>query len=128
MTGQTIRLRSRYQRIRAKEMIDAAPVDAVVNIREATRSREQSDKMWALLSDVSRANPEGAKGWDTEVWKCAFMNALGREAKLYHGLENGEPFLMQRSSKLTVREMSDLITFIQEYGDRHGVRWSGPRE
>jgi hypothetical protein len=24
---------------------------------------------------------------------------------------------------MTVKQMADLITYIQEYGDRHGVKW-----
>lgn len=126
MTGQTVILRGPSQRDFAHRLVDAAPIDAVVNIREATRTKEQNDKMWAMLSDVSRANPEGKNGWGTEVWKCAFMSALGHEAKLYSGIDGHEPFMMQSSSRLTVAEMADLITFIQEYGDRHGVIWSEP--
>ena len=124
MTGQTVILRGQPQRDLAKGLVDTAPVDAVVNIRPATRNKDQNARMWAMLSDVSRANPEGKKGWNPEVWKCAFMSALGHEAKLYGGIDDGEPFLVQSSSRLTVREMADLITFIQEYGDRHSVRWS----
>ena len=127
MSGQTVIIRGDSQRVLAKRLIEAAPVDAVVKIREATRSLEQNDLMWALLSDVSRAGPEGKKGWNTEIWKCAFMSALGHEAKLYGGIDQGEPFMVQSSSRLTVAEMKDLITFIMEYGDRHGVKWSGPK-
>ena len=125
MTGQTIILRSDFQRTLAKRLVDGAPVDSVVNVREAKRSLDQNNKMWAMLSDVSRAKPEG-KDWQTDVWKAAFMSALGIEAKLYGGIDGGEPFLMQRSSNLTVSQMADLITFIAEYGDRHEVEWSEP--
>ena len=125
MTGQTIILRGPAQRDLAKRMIDAAPPDAVVNVREATRSRDQNARFWAMLSDVSRAKPEG-RTHTPEVWKALFMHALGYETRFEMGL-SGEPFPIGfRSSRLTVRQMADLITFVAEYGDRHGIRWSEP--
>lgn len=125
MSGQTVILRGPEQRRLARDLIERAPVDAVVNIREATRNTGQNDRMWAMLSDISRAKPEGRKH-TPEVWKALFMHALGYETRFEMGL-SGEPFPMGfRSSRLTVRQMADLITFIAEYGDRYGVRWTEP--
>lgn len=125
MSGHTVILASVAQRGLAHKLIDAAPVGAVVNVREATRNREQNARMWAMLSDVSRAKPEG-RTHTPEVWKSLFMHALGYEIRFEMGL-SGEPFPMGfRSSRLTVRQMADLITFIAEYGDRHGIYWSEP--
>ena len=124
MTGQTVILRGPSQRQFAKSLIDVAPDNAVVNIREATRSTDQNSKLWAMLSDISRAKPEGRK-LRAEQWKGAFMSAIGHEVQWVNGIDGHPPFPDQhRSSRLTVKEMADLITFIQEYGDRHGVRWS----
>jgi hypothetical protein len=107
-------------------MIDRAPADAVVKISEATRNADQNARMWAMLSDISRAKPEG-RHWTPETWKCAFMHVLGHQVRFCEGLDNSGPFPMGfSSSKLTVRQMADLITTIAEYGDRHGVRWSEP--
>lgn len=125
MSGQTIILRGPAQRAQAKRLVDIAPADAVVNIREATRNKDQNARFWAMLSDVSRAKPEG-RMHTPEVWKALFMHALGHETRFEMGL-NGEPFPVGfRSSRLTVRQMADLITFLAEYGDRHGVRWTEP--
>ncbi|AXC51211.1 hypothetical protein DRW48_10300 [Paracoccus suum] len=128
MQGQTVILADLDQRILAKHLIDIAPAGAVANIREATRSSEQNAKMWAMLSDIARAAPEGRK-MPTETWKAAFMSALGHEIMWQPGLDGNPPFPAGfRSSRLTKAQMADLITFIAEYGDRHGVRWSGPGE
>ena len=125
MAGQTVILASVSQRGLAHKLIDSAPVGAVVNVREATRNREQNARMWAMLSDVSRAKPDG-RTHTPEVWKALFMHALGHETRFEMGL-SGEPFPIGfRSSRLTVRQMADLITFIAEYGDRHGIQWSEP--
>jgi hypothetical protein len=36
-----------------------APDGTVVQFKEPTRTSDQNAKMWAMLSDVSRAKPEG---------------------------------------------------------------------
>lgn len=122
--AQTVILRGDVQRAFAKKLIDKAPANAVVRVKEAKRSDAQNDKMWAMLADVSRSKPEGRQ-WTDETWKCAFMHSLGHQVKFAEGLDGSGPFpLGFRSSRLTVRQMADLITYMQEYGDRHGVRWS----
>lgn len=124
--AQTVILRGDTQRALARKLIDAAPVDAVVTIREATRNLDQNARLWAMLSDVSRAKPEGRR-WTPETWKAAFMHSLGHQVQFCEGLDGSGPFpLGFRSSRLTVRQMADLITCVDEYGSRHGVVWSEP--
>lgn len=122
--AQTIILRGPSQRDLAKRLIDAAPDDAVVTVAPAKRNNDQNARMWAMLSDISRAKPEG-RNWVPETWKAAFMQALGHQVQFCEGLDDSGPFPVGfRSSRLTVRQMADLITVIAEYGDRHGVQWS----
>ena len=124
--SQTVRLHGNSQRSFAKSLIDRAPHGAVLTIREAKRSTEQNSKMWAMLSDISRAKPEG-RHWVPETWKAAFMHCLGHQIQFCEGLDNSGPFpLGFRSSRLSVSQMADLITCIQEYGDRHSVAWTDP--
>ncbi len=127
MKGQTVILRGALQRDFAKQLIDRAPADAVVNIQAASRTSDQNAKMWAMLSDVSRAKPEG-RTHTADAWKALFMHACGHAVQFEMGL-NGQHFPTGfRSSHLTKAEMSDLIETIYEYGARHGVRWSNPRD
>lgn len=125
MNGQTIRLVGDTQRAFAKRLIDTAPQGAIVNVREAARTNDQNSLLWALISDVSRAKPEG-RVHTAEVWKALFMHACGHAVQFENGL-NGQPFPIGfRSSRLTKAEFSDLIETIREYGARHGVVWSEP--
>lgn len=125
MSGQTVILRGTDQRLLAASLIARAPDNAVVTIREATRNADQNARMWAMLGDVSRAKPEG-RMHTTDMWKALFMKACDHEVQFITGLD-GEPFPVGfRSSRLTVRQMADLITVIAEYGDRHGIAWSEP--
>lgn len=124
MSGQTIILRGDSQRILAKSLIDKAPQDAVVNIREASRTSAQNDLMWSILGDISRAKPEG-RVHTTEQWKSIFMSAAGHKPVFLPDLD-GESFVCMgyKSSRLTKAEMSDLIERIYAHGAEHGVRWS----
>jgi hypothetical protein len=120
---QTVILRGEQQRILAKQLIDKAPVDAVISISAAKRTDDQNAKMWAMLSDISRAKPDG-RLHIPEVWKAIFMAALGHETKFEMGLDN-QPFPIGfRTSKLSVGQMSDLIEFIYAYGAKNNVKWS----
>lgn len=125
MKGQTIIL-GPSNRAAAKAAIDAAPDGICMNLAETTRNNEQNKRMWAMLSDVARAYPDGRR-WTTEAWKCAFMHSLGHQVQFCEGLNDSGPFPVGfKTSRLTVKQMADLITVIAEYGDRHGVEWRDP--
>ena len=122
--AQTVIIRGDLQRSLAKAIIDRAPIDAVVTVREGTRTSDQNAKMWAMLSDIARAKPEG-RVMPPEHWKAAFMSAFGVEIVWQQGIDGSPAFPAGfRTSRLSRAKFADLITFIQEYGDRHGVRWS----
>lgn len=124
--AQTVILVGQGQRDLAKSLIDRASDDAVVTVKEGTRNLDQNALMWVLLSDISRAKPEGRQ-WVPETWKAAFMHYLGHQVKFAEGLDGSGPFPVGfRTSRLSKRQMADLITVILEYGDRHGIRWSVP--
>lgn len=123
--AQTVILRGAAQRALAKQMIDRAPSDAVVQISQAKRSLDQNAKMHAMLSDISRHMPDGRRH-TPEIWKALVMHACGHAVQFEHGLD-GQPFPIGfRSSQLKKAQMSDLIEFIYEYGARHNVQWSEP--
>jgi hypothetical protein len=95
-------------------------MDAVLSIREATRSLDQNALLWSVLSDISRAKPEG-RCHTPEVWKCLFMSACGHAVQFEMGLD-GKPFPVGfRSSKLTKAQFSELIEFIYSWCAEKGV-------
>lgn len=122
---QTFIIRNDLIRTNALRAITQAPEGYIVDIREPTRSLMQNKRLWAMLRDIADAQPEGRQ-WTPETWKCAFLHALGHQVRFAEGLDGSGPFPIGfSSSKLTVKEMGDLITCISEYGDRHGVEWKG---
>jgi hypothetical protein len=125
MIGQTIRLVSDQARKMAANMAFQAPHGSVANYRPPTRSNEQNSKMWAMLSDVARAKPEG-RNLTTDKWKALFMDAIGIQADWEPGINGGVVNVGYRSSRLTKEQMSDLIEQMYAYGAEHGVEWSEP--
>lgn len=123
-SGQTLILAGDRQRDLAKAIIDRAPPYAVVNVREAKRTSEQNAKLWAMLSDIARAKPQG-RNLPTEIWKSLFMAQCGHKMRFEPDLDGeGVVAIGFRSSRLTKAEMSDLIECIAAYGAQHGVQWS----
>ena len=121
--AQTVILRGDAQRQLAARLIAAAPADAVVRISPPKRSLEQNARLWAMLSDVARAKPEGREHIP-EIWKSLFMSACGHAVAFEPGLD-GRPFPVGfRSSRLDKRQMSDLMEFIAAWGSERGVTWS----
>lgn len=123
----TIRLVSDYHRERALQMVRDAPEGHLVTVAEPTRSKLQNARLWAMLSDISRQEPLGRKHTPDD-WKAIFCNACGWEVQFVAGLD-GRPFpLGFRTSKMTVRQMQDLLDFIGAFGNEHGIIWSEPIE
>lgn len=128
MNGQTIILSNPVARSQAHRLIDLAPHGAVCNIAEARRTGDQNAKMWAMLSDVARAKPQG-RTLNTDAWKALFMHDAGFKCTFEPSLDlQGVVPLGYKSSRLTKVEFSDLIEAIYAFGAEHGVVWSEPRE
>lgn len=121
--SQTVIIRGEDQRRLAKHLIDRAPTDAVVTIKEGTRTPDQNSKFYAMLSDISRSKPQGRKH-TPDVWKALMMKACGHQVQFALGID-GEPFPIGfRSSQLSKAQMSDLIEFMYQFGAENGVAWS----
>jgi hypothetical protein len=125
MIGQTCVIRG--SRTVAHKLVEAAPDGAILNIRPATRSNEQNAKMWAMLSDISRAKPEG-RDLTTDKWKSLFMDAIGIPADWEPGINGGVVNVGYRSSRLSKEQMSEMIEQMYAYGAEHNVEWTEPQQ
>jgi hypothetical protein len=121
--AQTVILDSRYRRDQAHRLVDAAPVGAVLTIAPPKRSTDQNARFWAMLSDISRAKPDG-RTHTPETWKALFLHAMGHASRFEMGL-NGEPFPVGfRSSQLSKAQMSDLMEFMSSWAAEKGIVFS----
>jgi hypothetical protein len=122
---QTVILRQ-HNRALAHRLIDAAPDGHVCKVSPPKRTSDQNDKMWAMLSDVARAKPQG-RNLPPEVWKCLFMSEAGFEARWEPSLDGqGVVHVGFKSSRLNKAQFSELIEAISAFGAEHGVQWSDP--
>jgi NinB protein len=115
-------------RKRAQDWLARAPIGYRIEFKEAKRTTEQSDLMWTLLSFVASQKLHFGRKYDTETWKCIFMNQLGQETKFIPTLDGQSVFPMgQRSSDLSKKEMTDLIDYISAWGAENGVNFEHKR-
>ena len=120
-------LTSKFNRERAAALIHKAPDGYVATIAEPTRTLDQNNRMWSMLTDISVSMPLGRRHTPDD-WKAIAMNACSWECAFLEGLD-GRPFPIGfRSSKLSKSQMSTLIDWLQAFGDENEVRWSEPRE
>lgn len=126
--AETVRLVGDTQRAYARKLIDEAPAGYVVKIAAETRRDAQNRKLWPMLADIQRQVP-GFEMSPTEDIKLRFLNALGTEMRFLPVLEGQGAFPVgMKSSTLTVEQFSGLVELLYEFGARHGVRWSEPRQ
>ena len=114
---------SEHSRKTAHDWIAKAPAGSIVTFQRPGRSTPQNDKMWAALTDISKAQPRGLKH-TPEIWKLLMMQACGKEVQFLMGID-GDPFPAGfRSSKRSKEQMSELIEFILMWGASEGVQFS----
>ena len=128
MTKRLLILANDAVRERAIRWVRNSPVGTRLWFMQEKRSSEQNDKLWAMLGDIAASHLHHGRKYDSETWKCLFMNAMGREVKFIPTLDGQSVFPMQyRSSELTKQEMMDLITFIQAWADENNVELREPK-
>lgn len=124
MTRYTFTLNSAADRARALRTITAAPNGTRVEVKAVKRSLPQNDRFWAMLTDVAQQLPWHGVKLRPEDWKLVFLEGLKRECRMVPNLDNtGFVDLGRSSSDLSKEEMGDLMTLIEEFGARHGVKF-----
>lgn len=100
----------------------------VVTVRRETRSTAQNALMWSCLSDLSQQLEWAVDGQmvrlEPEEVKDVLTAGLKKHQRMARGIDGGLVILGQRTSRMTVAEMAELITLAHAYGDQQGVRWS----
>lgn len=93
-----------------------------IEFKQAKRSGEQNDKLWAMLTEVAVQVPWHGIKLAPDDWKFIFLDALKRELRVVPNIDGtGFVNLGRSSSDLSKSEMSDLIEVIHAFGAGHGV-------
>lgn len=130
MSRALLTIKSNAERERALNWVRKAPFGTRLEFKAAKRTLPQNDRMWAMLTDVSRQKEHinGVK-YTPDQWKVIFMAACGREFAFIPSLD-GSTFIPwgQSSSDLSKAEMTNLIEFMFAWGAENGMVWSDPTE
>lgn len=98
----------------------------VLSVRPETRSTSQNRRMWAMLGDVSQQVDWYGRRLSPDDWKHVFTASL-RKLEVVPNLDStGFVALGMHTSRMTVREMSDLIELMNAFGAERRVVWSDP--
>ena len=110
----------------AQEYIKNAPDGFICRIEPPTRTLEQSALMWALLAEISSSVQWYGRKLSSEDWKIVFSASL-KKMDVVPNIENtGFVALGLSTSKMTKKEMSDLIELIYAFGSQQGVKFNEP--
>ena len=107
------------------DYVMSAPEGWIVEIHEPTRSLQQNAALWAALGDISRQVEWYGKKLTPHDWKHIFSSSL-KQQNVVPGLDGGFVVLGISTSKMTIKEMSDLLELAHAFGAEHGVRFSAP--
>lgn len=116
----------------AINFIRELPVDdkrpLVLDIKEMTRTAIQNKKMWPLLKDLSAQVVWFGNKYDSDDWKDLITAMIAKskkqEQRMAPGLDGGIVMFGQRTSKMTVRQMVEVIEAIYWFGTQQNVKFS----
>lgn len=119
-----------YSRKLAHGWIDTAAPGYVITVEREPRSLEQSDKFYAICSDLASSTIT----WDGErqtkdEWHDllihAWMVATRKHTRLKRGLEGGMVSCLLSTRRLRKNEMSELIDYAVVWATSHGLNVTG---
>lgn len=99
-----------------------APDGWIVTIQEPTRTLEQNSRLWAMLADVSAQVVWHGRKLTNEEWKIVFSAALTKQ-EVIPGIDGGFVAMGQSTSKMTKKELSDLMELIAAFGAQNDVKF-----
>ncbi|EKN3946558.1 recombination protein NinB [Yersinia enterocolitica] len=132
MNKQTYLLRNAQIRDNAIFAIRNMPLDEKkpieVLIQEKKRSNDQNRKMWPLLHDLSKQVLWFGEKYDEADWKdlitAMVAKAKNQDQRTAPGIGGGVVMFGQRTSKMLVSEMVEVIEAIYWFGTEQGVIFS----
>jgi hypothetical protein len=90
-------------------------------IEDKKRSASQNRLMWAVLNQLTPIDWYGNK-LTKEEWKDMITASIKRQ-KVVPGIDGGFVVLGARTSKMTIKEMNEVIEAAYAFGATHGIRF-----
>ena len=89
------------------------------------RSLAQNSRLWPMLTDVSRQVDWYGRKLNPWAWKDIFTAALKRQ-DVVPGIDGGFVVLGEHTSRMSKKELSELLELMFAFGANHGIVWSDP--
>lgn len=106
-------------------------LEITLRLARSKRSLEQNAAMWAMLADIANQVQWVVDGRQTylepEEWKDILTAGLAGELRVAQGINGGIVLLGRRTSKMTTKQMGELLELMQAFAAERGVRFSAPR-
>lgn len=130
---QTFRLVHKIARDRALAAVHLAPEGSIVTVGPPTRNLEQNARLHAVLSDIADQVVWHGQRLSLDVWKrlctAAWLREIGESPEMVPALDGkGFDVLFEKTSRLSVRQMSSLIEWVQMFGAQNGVTFHEPAQ
>ena len=95
--------------------------------RNSGRNLNQNAKMWACLTDISKQVNWYGNHLTPDEWKEVISASLKRQ-KVVPGMDGGFVVIGARTSKMTKKEMSELLELATAFGVQKGVKFTAQEE
>lgn len=107
-------------RLSALDAVDRAPNGYAVRIEPKDRTKEQNAKLHAELGEIAKSTPWAGQLRDTETWKrlivAAWLRERGEPIELLPALDgHGVDVVFRHTSKMTIKEVAELIEYVQAW-------------
>jgi len=98
-------------------------LQVVISPYKDTRSIEQNNKMWAVLTELSKKLEWYGQWLEPEEWKDVITAGLKKQ-KVVPGIDGGFVVIGAKTSKMSIKQMSDVIELAYATGAEHDVRFA----
>lgn len=119
MTRQIVTLISKADRARAWDRINGAAIGTRLEFKDPRRSIPQNDRMWLILTAVSKLDWHGQR-YTPEEWKDYFTHAY-RGEKWMPAEDGGMVPVGRSTSDLSVTEFGELMELMESFCARHNI-------
>ena len=116
-------------RAKAIDWIRRAPRETRVTFQGPKRTLDQNSRLWAMLTELSTQLLWHGQRLSTEDWKQVMLASLKQEMRIVPNI-HGDGFVQlgRSSSDLSKDEMADLMTIIEAFAARYGVKMKEPAD
>ena len=104
----------------AHRYVSKAPETTEITFLHRKRSDAQNRRLWPMLQDVSRQVDWYGRRLTDEDWKDMFTASM-RGERVVPGIDGGFVRLGQRTSKMSVEELTALMDLISAFAAQRGV-------